>query len=510
MSRAGIGTASLGIRPEMLREPCRHCFRHGSAVCHPPRSRVFGITDCLTRVASCVLFGVLATVRRPFEAHLFNHGFQRPLNSMPALIDTRKPSYTRRPSYASEKHPLGHQRSISSFRTADSNVSGTEVDTLNWNFRLPASSSRAPSPVESFGLGIFTSNSVPPPIPSAYAAPPRLQAPGAFAPTLHPCVSQNLLTRPPRLSGQERTTSSPSSAVVAAQYSASTLRALHPPQASKQLASRSQSQLPGIGYTYRDQHSRSTASLTRPHRLSTMTSVGSADWSLKNGSTGHARQYSLSSAEDSVERNRLAREAGHGSKCGSFHSESSSTTNQKAFHRRPSSAPTSDAIRGIDVLQRPNRMAMGWKPHLAGSRTHQRQTIATQSSQQVGVERKHPYKLVHSSSAGFLSSFSPDIRPNEYNTTFDDIYKQDLNTRIGARKPVPIQRSFSANEVMRTADTTPGAVNPVQATAFMMSRMPKDIQLHGRRKSNGVSMERQKKTRFDDLKNKPLPSIARF
>jgi len=460
-------------------------------------------------VASCALFGVLATVRRPFEAHLFQHGFQRPQNLMPALCETRKPSYTRRPSYASEKYPLGHQRSTSSFRTAETNVSGAEADTLDWNFRLPALSSRAPSPAESLGLGIFTSNSVPPPIPSAYATPPRLQSPGAFAPTLHPTVSQNLLTRPPRLSGQDRTFSSAPSAVVAAQYSASTLRALHPPQPSKPRTSRSHSQLPSLSYSYRDQYSRSAASLTRPHRLSTMTSVGSADWSLRNGSSGHARLYSVSSAEDSVERKRSAREVVAMSKCGSSHSESSSTTNEKVFHRRPSSAPASDAVRGIDGLQRSSRMAMGWKPHLAGPRTHRSQNALRLSSQQASLERRHAQKLVHSSSTGFLGNFSPDIRPYNDGTTLEDMHRQGLLSRgMVGRKPPPIQRSFSANEVMSTPDTMNGAVDPAQATAVMMRKMPQDIRLHGR-KSTGAGVERPKKARFDDPRNPPSPRVAR-
>lgn len=461
-------------------------------------------------VASCGLFGVLATVRRPFEAHLFNHGFQQPQHPIPALRGTRKSSYTRRPSYTSEKYALGHQRSNSSFRTAETNASGTEVDTLDWNFRLPMSSSRAPSPVESLGLGIFTSNSIPPPIPSAYATPPRLHSPGGYAPTLQPTVSQNLLTRPPRLSGQDRTLTSAPAAAVAAQYSASTLRALHPPQTSKPLTSRSHAQLPSVGYCYRDQYSRSAASLTRPHRLSTMTSVGSLDWSLKNGSSGHTRLHSMSSAEESVERHRPAREGVPISKCGSSHSESSSTTNEKALHRRPSSAPASDAVRGIDALQRSDRMAMGWKPHLAGPRTHRGQKAATLSSQNTSrIERKYPHKLIHSSSAGFLSNFSPDIRPYQDSTSLDDMYRQGFHGRgVVAYKPPQIQRSFSANELMGTADTINGAVDPAQATAVMMRKMPKDIRLHGR-KSTGGGVERQKKTRFEDQMNKPLPRVAR-
>jgi len=509
MSRAGIGITSLGVWPEVLRGPHRNCLRYGSVVSHHSGFLVIGVADYQTRVASCALFGVLATVRRPFEAHLFQHGFQRPQNLMPALCETRKPSYTRRPSYASEKYPLGHQRSTSSFRTAETNVSGAEADTLDWNFRLPALSSRAPSPAESLGLGIFTSNSVPPPIPSAYATPPRLQSPGAFAPTLHPTVSQNLLTRPPRLSGQDRTFSSAPSAVVAAQYSASTLRALHPPQPSKPRTSRSHSQLPSLSYSYRDQYSRSAASLTRPHRLSTMTSVGSADWSLRNGSSGHARLYSVSSAEDSVERKRSAREVVAMSKCGSSHSESSSTTNEKVFHRRPSSAPASDAVRGIDGLQRSSRMAMGWKPHLAGPRTHRSQNALRLSSQQASLERRHAQKLVHSSSTGFLGNFSPDIRPYNDGTTLEDMHRQGLLSRgMVGRKPPPIQRSFSANEVMSTPDTMNGAVDPAQATAVMMRKMPQDIRLHGR-KSTGAGVERPKKARFDDPRNPPSPRAAR-
>ncbi|KAF2851884.1 hypothetical protein T440DRAFT_46451 [Plenodomus tracheiphilus IPT5] len=462
-------------------------------------SRVGIAFAVIALVASCILFGVLATVRRPFEAHLLRFGLERPHNPLPTLLGSRKSSPTRRASFASEKHPLDHRRSVSAY-TAGANFSIPDGDALDWNFRPPAATIHAPSPVRSLGLGIFTSGSIPPPIPSAYATLPRLQPLGTFAPLLYPWSSQHSLTVPPRLSGDSRNASFASS-IVPAEYSASTMRALHPPQSAMGLASRSQQHLPSVGFAYHKQYSRSTVSLTRPHRLGTVTPAGSVDWSSRSGSTGPEQLSSLSSAEGGTGRNKTAPEVAETVQHSSLKLESDSTVVRKAVHTRTASAPASDAVCGADAPQQINRMAMGWKPQLAGQ-------TDLPSQSKVDSGRNKPSVLTQSTSAGFLSSFSPDISPSDDDATFSDVYGDALNARKVARKPLPIRRSSSAGAIRLHADATTGAVDPAEAAAVMLSRMPKDIRLQGRRSSGGFLEGGQKKAKFEDVKNKPLPRIA--
>ncbi|KAI8933064.1 hypothetical protein NX059_009709 [Plenodomus lindquistii] len=466
-------------------------------------SRVGIAFAVIALVASCILFGILATVRRPFEAHLFKHGFQRPYNTLPALPESRKPSPQGRASFASEKISLGHRRSVSTYRTADTNFSNTDNDQLDMNFRLRDSFIHAPSPVRSLGLGIFTSDSIPPPIPSAYANAPRLQPLGTFPSLLYPSVSQHSLTRPPRLSGQHSRTESLASSIAPAEYSASTIRALHPPQFSMGLASRSQQHLPNVGFAYRKQYSRSSVSLTRPQHLSSGTPVGSVDWSSKSGSAGPDRLYSLSSAGDSSpSRNKSAPEIAQTAQNSPVKAQNNSVIFRKAVHMRATSAPTPalDATCGADLSQQPDRMAMGWKPQLAGQAVHG-------SKIKANVEQVKPLPLPRSASAGFLSNFSPDISPYNDDTTFNDAYGRALDTRTIARKPLPNRHSWDLGAMGPNADATTGAVDPAEAAAMMLSKMPRDIMVRGR-KSSGALTDGQRRARFEDVKNKPLPRIA--
>lgn len=452
-------------------------------------------------VASCILFGVLATVRRPFEAHVLKHGFQRPHNPVPALPESGKPSSARRASCASEELPFGHRRSVSTCRTPEFNLSNTNIAMMDWDPRSSASTIHAPSPVRSLGLGIFTSDLFPPPIPSAYATPPRLQSLDTFAPLLYPSTSQYFLTLPSRHSDHSRNTSFASS-IVPAEYSASTLRALHPPQSSVGLASRSHQHLPSVGFAYRNQYSRSAVSLTRPPRLTSVTPAGSVDWSSRSGSAGPDRLYSLSSTEDGTGRNKSAPETAQSAQHSPAKAESSSAILRNTVHaRRIVSAPTSDAVCGADEPQECSRMAIGWKPRLAGQTDFQ-----SQSQTQPDSERNKSSTVIQSTSAGFLSNFSPDISPSDDDITFSDIYGQVLGTEAIVRKSLPIRRSWSAGALRLHADATTGAVDPAEAAAVMLSKMPKDIKLYGS-KSFGALME-QKKKKFEDVKNKPLPKIS--
>lgn len=458
--------------------------------CHV--SRVGIAFAVIALVASFILFGVLATVRRPFEAHIFKHGFQRFHHSFP---DSHKSSPMRRTSIASEKIPLGSGPSVSTFRTFEYNLSDACVDTIDWNYRLPDSTIHTPSPVRSLGLGIFTSDSLPPPIPSAYATQSPLQPVGTFSHLPYSLASQHSLTRPPRLSGRSRS-SSIASSIVPAEFSASTIRAVHPPQSSIGLVSRSHQHLPGVGSAHRKQYARSTISLTRPRRLSSVTPAGSVGWSSRSGSIGSDRLYSLSSTEGGAVCNKSVPEIANTAQHSAGRTESSTTSLGKTV--RSCSAPASDAPGGADHPSQPSRMAMGWKPQLADQTNLRAQSKAE-------FESNKPFRLRRSTSAGFLRNFSPDVSPLDEEISFSDVYGRALDAASPADETSPTQRSWSDGAMRRHADATTGAVDPAQAAAVMLSKMPEDIRLRGSTSSGALIV---KKSRFDDVKNKPLPRIA--
>jgi hypothetical protein len=425
--RESSGLSKLGVRLNLSNWPPWNGFCNVRAV-SKLHLRLRRMTANLNiSVASCALFGVLAAVDRPFEAHLFKHGYQQCAEACPTPCVSRRPSIARPTSYA-EKRPMDRRRSVSTHR---SNPSIATIDLSN----SPAPSTIfAPSPVQSLGLGIFTSHHAPPPIPPAY-----------FAPT------QNSLTRPPRLSGHVATPGF----VPLVQYSASTWRAVHPTGPPTMLpASRSQPYLPNTGSSYYNRYSRSSVSLTRPHRLSYTTPALSS--SSRSGSTGPEGRDSPLSGEVDASGKATANEIAYAI-LNETPIPGTTRPEGRDGHVRTASAP--DATSGAQQPSHSERMAIGWKPQLPDLDLGQKHNFAEKGPIKV-------VKLVHSSSEGFLSRFSPVTSPDDNLKKPHQELEKELDARLITRKPVPL-RSRSADPMRYSS-----APSVAEAVAAMVSNMP--------------------------------------
>ncbi|KAF1830515.1 hypothetical protein BDW02DRAFT_98406 [Decorospora gaudefroyi] len=461
-------------------------------------------------IASCALFGVLGAVNRPFEAHLFKHGFQQPAETCPTQGASGKRSAARPVSCVSEKRPHGQRTSLSTRTSLPSNFSTADVATIDASNSQATSTIFAPTPVRSLGLEIFTSHHAPPPIPPVYLAEARRSLDSSLPPVFHPSMSHRSLTRPPRLSGLVNTSGFvPLSIPV--QYSASTWRAIHPSSPSSiRPASRSYTHLPSAGFSYGTRYSRSSVSLTRPHRLSYATPAASS--SSRSGSTGpEGRESSSAGGEGTATANEIAYAILNGTPI-------PGTTRPKgrSGHKRTASAP--DATSGA---QQSPRMAMGWKPQLQEKRTSQEQARPSQerprpSHEQVQLpaEPSEPLNvarelvaLIHSSSTHFFSRFSPDTSPDD--EVKRPLERELVSKNIVARKPLHASESSAADSVRRSSESTPVVV-------VADAKMRTDVEeIHGTERSrsaDAVAVAGGKRRRgtmvYEDVKNKPLPRIA--
>ena len=449
-------------------------------------------------IASCTLFGVLAVVRRPFEAHLFKHGYEAPTDPFATPAASRDASPVRPDPYGSEKRARGRRRSASTRR----NDSVSDVDTLDLSNSPPPPTLHAPSPQRSVGLGIFTSNLAPPPIPAEFVAPPRASSLENLPSLFQPSVSHHSLTLPPRLSGQVSSAGFiPLS--VAPQFSASTWRALHPiSPTSMGLASRSHPHLPSSGYPYRHRFSRSSVSLTRPHRLSTATPAASVAWSSRSGSTGPEGREASTSSEDNKDRRASANEIAFAILNGTPIPGTTRPKTRGKYHMRTASAP--DTTTGAQQPLPMDRMAMGWKPQLAGQPTKQTQAEPEVQSMPLKLAR-----IVRSSSAELLSRFSPDSSPDNIDKTPRRELERSIDTRARVMKELPFRRSRSADCVAHAGvDASAGASSSLdEAAKTTISDLPQDVTLLKNRVLHSEP-ERKRRMTFDEVKNKPLPKIA--
>jgi hypothetical protein len=258
------------------------CVFGGSAVCAPFSMHCFVLTPF--SLASCVLFGMLSKVRRPFEAHVLKHGYRSPGETQSPPQMSRRPSPTRTNSPLSEK--FRHRVSISSTRrSTPSNLSDTDFNPLSLRANSQPSTIHAPAPIRSIGMGFFTSDAQPPPLPALLSR--RSTSIETPPPLFHP--THGHIPVPPRMSSFVSTSGFvPLSIPI--QYSASAWRAVHPilpsPLGPAGNTSRSYPGLPhkqqGYAGSYRSiRHSRSAISLTRPYRLSTATPSGSVGWTTQ-------------------------------------------------------------------------------------------------------------------------------------------------------------------------------------------------------------------------------------
>lgn len=430
-------------------------------------------------------------MRRPFEAHLLKHGYQQ------SADPNATPSASREVSPASEKPPRGRRRSASTQRSIHSNFSGTDIETLDLNSSPVSSTIHAPSPLRSIGLGIFTSDCTPPPIPSTYIAPPRTTSLGTPSPVFDPSIYHQSLSRPPRISGL-----APTSGLAPAQFSASAWRALHPTSPPfKRPASRSNPPLPAPGFLYNSRYSRSSVSLTRPRRLSTATPVGSVAWSTRSGSTGPEGRDSPFSG-DHVERRATDGEIAYAIMNG-LPIPGTTWPGSKAGSTRTASPLNTTS--GAESQATVDRKARGWKPHLPDQ--HAGPTPETQRPP--ATEPVAPFKLVQSASAHFLSRFSPDTSPDDDTKTPRDELERNIAWRTHSTNALPYRRSRSV-EIMRHSSAS--AASPAEAAASMRFRMPQDLRTQGNWPAHAeADMERRGKmtmAAFNQVKNKPLPKIA--
>jgi hypothetical protein len=397
---------------------------------------------------------------------------------------SRRTSAARPVSYISEKRTSNQRRSVSAHRRNPSDYSFADVATIDLSNSPAPSTIFTPSPIRSLGLGVFTSDHMPPPIPAAYF--------DTRPPVFNPSMANRSLTRPPRLSGHVAT----SGFAPLVQYSASTWRAVHPPSRPSSIlpASRSQPYLPSIGLSHHSRYSRSSVSLTRPHRLSY--AAPNASSSSRSGSTGpEGRDSPLSGAGDAYEKatpSEIAYAILNGTPIPGI-----TRLKGRNGHMRTASAP--DATSGAQQATPSGRMAIGWKPQLPDLDLGQKQGLT-------GVERQTSealpvrlLKLTHSSSEGFLSRFSPDTSPDDDLKKPHQELERELDSRLITRKPVPA-RSRSADPMRHSSVPT-----VVEATTIMISKMPQDLETP---KARPVSTDAKPKIPFEELKDKSLPKIG--
>lgn len=418
---------------------------------------------------------MLATVRRPFEAHVFKHGYRDPLNHRPTPVPSRRSSPARSASFMTETY---HGRvSASTFRSTPSSMSNTDVETIDLNSGSPPSTIHAPSPIRKIGLGIFTSHQQPPPLPTAHI-PPRSSSLETPPPIFQPSIYHQHLPPPPRMSALV----APSGFVplsIPAQFSASAWKAVHPtlPSPLGPTASRSHTNLSNTasGYNhnfpYRSRYSRSSVSLTRPNRLSSAPPIGSVAWSSRSGSTGPDDGRGSPSGSTTASERVPSQAIAYAILNGTTIPGTQQPTGFAKGHIRRASAP--DATTSSEQ-QTGERMAKGWKPTLQPSDS----TIL-----------HHPAKITRSSSAEMLSKFSPDSSPDTSDVSPRTELERELANRLSQAKRASIRKSRSESP-MQHSD---GPIGPMR-----ISRMPQEP----------YSPKRAKRMTFDDIKNKPLPKIA--
>ncbi|RMZ68143.1 Golgi vesicle transport [Pyrenophora seminiperda CCB06] len=185
---------------------------------------LMNVTDQDTSAASCALFGMLAVTSRPFEAHVFKHGYRQPAGSSSTPFMSRTNTASPSMSRTSEKYERGRVRRRSTSIGSDnsSHSSNTNPSTINLSNNPP---------------------------PMSY----------------HSRTSSSL-SRPPPVFVQ------PS---IQTHYAPSTWRAIHP-AASTMPVSRSYSHSRSASSSYQSIYSRSSISLTRPRRLTYASPPGTA------------------------------------------------------------------------------------------------------------------------------------------------------------------------------------------------------------------------------------------
>lgn len=428
----------------------------------------------MDRFASCAMFGMLATVSRPFEAHLLNYKLA-PIPPSPITTPNASPrqSHSRSVSITSNRFSR-RGMSFSTHRSTHSIMSNTDVDTLDLNSTPAPERSTAPASIRSLGAGIFTSHAQPPPVPAAYATPSRLSSVGVPPPFFQPSLSTAHLPLPPRMSALV-SSSGCVPVLIPAQYAASNWRAVHPsaPSPLAIAANRSQSHLPladpSQRFSYRTRYARSSISLTRPNRLSTSTPVDSVGWSSRSGSTTPDRSRD---SNDDAERRAIAGQTAYAALEGTRLPETSATR-ASGKHSRHASAP--DATAGAQMP-------------LKASNTQSQTSI------------RQGRTLVKSSSANILGNHSEDSNTPTQKDLEPRSHIDDFVTtrRLHSERP-----PLPAKPVTRSAPSVPRvAQRPASSLVKRGSADASIAALLGPMQKENVPLV------YEDVKNKPLPRIA--
>ena len=392
----------------------------------------------------------MAAVRRPFEAHLFAYGQRAAPDSDATSPDSRRFSEDHT---ATEKlvpdngiSAYNHTRSMSSFTNAD-------VETLDLNSSRPASIMQSESPTRNrAGLGVFTSPFAPPPLPPAFMVAVDSPSMQPQYPTLDPFAHRRRLSLTPRTDALL----APAAYVpysIPIEFSASAQRAVFPDTAAPYRSvstSRSQPHLRSMSsFSNRNRYSRSSVSLSRPHRLSSLTPVphlecGSCSDTL-NSSGGISEIGESPNSKTGVskgDKRASAAEIVYAIANGTPIPGTETPSPRK--HWRTVSAP--DVAAGIQAPAVPRsneRMAMGWKPNLEKSSTVIRKPLSNK------IE-----KLVRSASAELLGRFGPISDAEVQEMKWKKEFETEIENRLNDLHVLPFgggleRKSLSSDGTLR-------------------------------------------------------------
>jgi hypothetical protein len=343
---------------------------------------------------------MVAAVRRPFEAYLFAYGQRSPNESRPSPSGSRRSSEdhaaTEKLVVRSNVSTYTHTRSTSNFTNAD-------VETLDLNASSRPASILQPSSPSRDRIEVFTSPFAPPPLPQAFLVPED-GSPSSRAQK----IRQEPLAHHRRISSTPQTDAllAPAAYVphsIPIEFSASAQRAVYPDAAAPYRSistCRSQPHLRSMNsISHRHRYSRSSVSLSRPHRLSSVTPASHLECSSRsdtlNSSTGISdKDESPNSKSIGSGTDKRASAANIVFAIANRAPIPGTETLSPRKHWRTVSAP--DVSAGAQQAPSGQRMAIGWRPVLSKSSYNLRKPVPT-----------HIDKLMRSASAELLGRFGP-------------------------------------------------------------------------------------------------------
>lgn len=381
----------------------------------------------------------MAAVRRPFEAHLWAYGQRRPdPESTPPASRRSSEDHatTEKLVCASNIFAYNHTRSMSSLTNAD-------VETLDLNANSRPGSSHSPSPSHDH-MGAFTSPFAPPPLPPAFMISMNTSSSlRSQTLTLDPLAHRRRLSLAPRTDALL----APAAYVpysIPIEFSASAQRAVYPDAAPSYRSistSRSQPHLRSMSsFSNRHHYSRSSVSLSRPQRLSSMTPVPHLECSSRSDTLisssgisekGESPNSKYGGGVDTTKRASTA-EIVHAIADNKRVPGSEMTGRKK--HWRTVSAP--DAVAAAQQARFGKRMAMGWKPTLSKSSTMLRKPVPSNLN-----------NLMRSASAELLGRFGPvaSADAQDEDMKWKRAFEREIEDRLNDLHSLPLQERKSVD-----------------------------------------------------------------